>query len=109
MGFECNVDPERLPVARAIAAGLEPLGVAWHGNTSAGDADTGPLLPRGVPMIEVLTDAGPYFDLHHTANDTFDKIDPALLRANVAAYAWIASLAARADADFGRTPVTVHP
>ncbi len=108
-GFECNVDPERLPVARAIASGLEPLGVSWHGNTSAGDADTGPLLPRGVPMIEVLTDAGPYFDLHHTANDTFDKVDPALLRANVAAYAWIASLAARAEADFGRRPVTVHP
>ncbi len=108
-GFECNVDPARLPVARAVAAGLEPLGVVWVGNTSAGDADTGPLLPRGVPMIEVLTDARPYFDLHHTANDTFDKVDPALLRANVAAYAWIASLAARPEADFGRRPITVHP
>ena len=32
-----------------------------------------------------------YFDLHHTADDTFDKIDPAQLRQNVAA--WTAMLA----------------
>jgi hypothetical protein len=49
----------------------------------------------------VKTDAAPYFDLHHTANDTFDKVDPALVRLNVAAYATLAYLAAQAEGGFG--------
>ena len=42
-------------------------------------------------------DGTKYFDLHHTANDTLDKIDPAALRQNVAAWATIAYLAAETD------------
>ena len=37
-----------------------------------------------------------YFDLHHTPDDTFDKIDPAQMAQNVAA--WTAMLAVMADA-----------
>jgi hypothetical protein len=101
-GVDSRVPPEKLPLVRAIAAGLEPLGVAWQGNESGGGADLNPLMERGVPVMGVLGEAAPYFELHHTENDTFDKVDPRHLRAHVAAYAWIASLAARAEADFGR-------
>jgi hypothetical protein len=62
----------------------------------------GPLGEQGVPLLDVRTDAAPYFDLHHTANDTFDKVDPELLRQNVAAYATLACLAAQYSGDFGR-------
>jgi len=27
----------------------------------------------GMPVMDLKTDAAPYFDLHHTANDTFDR------------------------------------
>jgi hypothetical protein len=59
--------------------------------------------------MDLKTDAAPYFDLHHTANDTFDKVDPALVRANVAAYAALAYLAAQAEDGFGRLPKVEKP
>jgi hypothetical protein len=58
-----------------------------------------------MPVMDILTDSEPYFDLHHTADDTFDKVDPDLVRRNVAAFAAIAYLAAEADGGFGRLPV----
>jgi hypothetical protein len=45
-----------------------------------------------------------YFDLHHNADDTLDKIDPADLAQNVAVYAVFAYLAAEAEGDFGSAP-----
>jgi hypothetical protein len=41
-----------------------------------------------------------YFDIHHTADDTFDKIDRAELDQNIAAWAAMAYLAAQSDLDF---------
>ena len=78
------------------------MAVQFLGNEAGGGADVGPLGELGVPLIDVRTDAAPYFDLHHTANDTFDKVDPALLRQNVAAFATLAYLAATYPGDFGR-------
>ena len=46
-------------------------------------------------------DASKYFDYHHTPDDTLDKIDPAELAQNVAAYVTFAYLAADAEGDFG--------
>ena len=50
----------------------------------------------GVAAIDLSQDGTRYFDYHHTPDDTLDKIDPAQLRQNVAA--WTAMLAAVADA-----------
>jgi Zn-dependent M28 family amino/carboxypeptidase len=85
-----------------MASLLAPMGVQFEGNEANGGADVGPLGELGVPLLDVRTDAATYFDLHHTANDTFDKIDPSLLRQNVAAYATLAYLAAQYAGDFGR-------
>ena len=41
-----------------------------------------------------------YFDLHHTPDDTFDKIEPDAFRQNVAAYAVFAWLASETGWDF---------
>jgi hypothetical protein len=103
------VAPERLPLVRTIQSVLEPLGVAYLGTEAEGGADLGQLRPLGVPVMDLETDAAPYFDLHHTANDTFDKVDPQLVRLNVAAYAVIAYLAAQAEGGFGRLPVVADP
>jgi hypothetical protein len=44
-----------------------------------------------MPWADLQQDGSDYFDLHHTANDTLDKVDPEQLRQNVAA--WTATLA----------------
>ena len=59
-------------------------------------------------MGDLDTDAAPYFDLHHTPNDTFDKVDPLLVRRNVACYATLAWLAADRAEGWGRVPVTTN-
>lgn len=105
-GLRARVAPDRLPLVRTIQSILEPLGIAYLGTEASGGADVGQLRPLGVPVMDVVTDAAPYFDLHHTANDTFDKVDPQLVRLNVAAYAVVAYLAAEAEDGFGRLSVT---
>jgi len=39
-------------------------------------ADIGPLTQKGVPSFAPWFDARTYFNYHHTAADTFDKINP---------------------------------
>ena len=56
--------------------------------------------PLGVPFFGLAQDGTRYFDLHHTANDTLDKIDPAQLSQNVAAWAGLIWLIADSDVDF---------
>jgi carboxypeptidase Q len=103
-GLETGFGPGREALVAPLLSVLAPLGVEYAGNGTHGGSDTGPLSSRGVPALELSTDAGPYFDLHHSANDTFDKVDPALLRENIAGYAALIVLAASGDADFGRLP-----
>ena len=49
------------------------------------------MLDDGHSGVGLSQDGTRYFDLHHTPDDTLDKIDPAQLRQNVAA--WTAVLA----------------
>ncbi len=59
-------------------------------NHKAGGPDLYPLRPAKVPIIGLEQDGRDYFDLHHTADDTVDKINPHSLSQNVAAYATVA-------------------
>jgi len=77
----------------AIAAALAPLGIE-RGGKAQGGPDLGPMAARGVPVVTLAQDGSDYFDLHHTANDTLDKVDPKALAQNVAAYAVFTALAA---------------
>lgn len=74
-----------------------------------GGSDTAPLAQLGVPIFLLNQDGTRYFDLHHTPNDTLDKIDRTALSQNVAAWAALAWLAADSDVDFralARSPGT---
>jgi hypothetical protein len=84
---------------------VAPLGVELGGNKAAGGADLGPLRRRGVPVLAPELDATRYFDVHHTANDTLDQVDPAALRQSVAVFAVSAYLAAMEDGPMARLPV----
>ncbi len=76
--------------ARMIGAALAPLGIVTGAFDEAGGSDIGPLLASGVPGVGLSQDGTRYFDVHHTPDDTLDKVDPAQMRQNVAA--WTAML-----------------
>lgn len=85
------------PLQQRIAAALSPLGIV---NTSAeahGGEDINDLVKADTPVIDLGQDGTHYFDLHHTPDDTLDKIDPAMLAQNVAAWTAVISLAANAQ------------
>lgn len=46
-----------------------------HITQGGGGADIGPLQRNGVPCIGFEPDNQRYFDIHHTAQDTFDKVN----------------------------------
>lgn len=108
-GLETGFGPGRETLVTPLLSVLAPVCTEYVGNGTRGGADTGPLTSRGVPALQLSTDARPYFDLHHSANDTFDKVDLELLRENIAGYAALIVMAASGDADFGRLPPTATP
>ncbi len=75
----------------AMATALAPLGITKFDKAEADGTDVGPTIEAGAPWLSLSQDGTRYFDYHHTPDDTLDKIDPAQLRQNVAA--WTAALA----------------
>ncbi|HUP68172.1 MAG TPA: M28 family peptidase [Sphingomicrobium sp.] len=69
-----------------LAAALAPLGIAKNDKGEADGTDVGPTIALGAPWISLNQDGTRYFDVHHTPDDTLDKIDPIQLRQNVAAW-----------------------
>jgi len=87
--------------ARIAGRVLYPIGVLPSPDPELhGGADVGPLAEAGVPVFGLNQDGTRYFDLHHTADDTLDKIDPAQLSQNVAAWAALVYLVADSNVDF---------
>ena len=84
-----------------IAQALTPLGIEYAPGKGSAGPDISPFAAKGMAWAWLAQDGSDYFDLHHNADDTLDKIDPAALAQNVAAYAVFAYLAAEADGDFG--------
>lgn len=80
---------------------IAPLGIIRGDRASRGGGpDIIPLAAQGVPVFRLNQDGTDYFDLHHTPDDTFDKIDPESLAQNVAAWAAVTWLAAETDVEF---------
>lgn len=95
---------EDLGFARLMMSALAPLDIEAGDNQARGGADVAPLGMLGVPLVSLNQDGTHYFDLHHTANDTLDKIDPEALAQNVAAWAVMAYLIADSDVDLRPAP-----
>ncbi len=69
-----------------LTAALAPLGITKNDKGEADGTDVEPTIKAGAPWISLNQDGTRYFDYHHTPDDTLDKIDPAQLRQNVAAW-----------------------
>jgi hypothetical protein len=71
-------------------------------------ADLAPLAQkRGLPTVHLWQDPTHYFDVHHSAADTLDRIDPVALAQSSAATAWLTW--ALADAPGALAPPAIEP
>lgn len=96
-----KVSEDAQPLVNKIAELLMPIGVAPGSSDSPGAGpDLTPLVRAGMPSLRLNQNGNDYFDLHHTADDTIDKINPHDLDQNVAAFAVFAWLAADSDLSF---------
>lgn len=93
-----KVPADGQPALATLAALLRPLGIERNPEEGDGGADLSTL--TGVPIVALEQDASRYFDFHHTANDTLDKVDPRNLDQVVAAFATFAYVAAQARQGF---------
>ncbi|MGQ0558886.1 MAG: M28 family peptidase [Sphingosinicella sp.] len=91
-----NLAPANAGLADRITRLVAPLGIVRGTLVANAGADLGRWPPIGIAAVDLNQDAMRYFDYHHTPDDTLDKVDPAQLRQNVAA--WTAMLAVLANA-----------
>lgn len=102
--FQSRVLPSAAAAMQSIAGVLKPLGIEAGDNEARGGADIGPLRRAGVPVFTLQHDASEYFDVHHTVNDTLDRVDRRSLDQAVAAYAATAWLVSQARVPLGPIP-----
>ncbi|HVI58733.1 MAG TPA: M28 family peptidase [Luteimonas sp.] len=103
-GFDSSARESEKAAVAQLAQALAPLGIELLPGQGDPESDIGPMASRGMAWAWLGHDGTDYFDLHHTAEDTLDKVDPKALAQNVAAYAVFTWLAAQADGGFGSAP-----
>ncbi len=64
-------------------------------------ADVAALKSANVPLVGLVMESSTYFDYHHTAADTLDKVDPALLAEGEALFAALAYVLAQWPGELG--------
>lgn len=75
------------PLADGIAKRLGSLGITRSKDEAGGGADVGAIIAaQNLAIIDLQQDGTRYFDLHHTPDDTLDKVDKTQLAQNVAAW-----------------------
>lgn len=94
--IDFKLPTEAAPLAEQIASAVMPLGITQGKQDASGGADIEALVKAGVSVIDLQQDGTRYFDLHHTPDDTLDKIDPKQLAQNVAAWTAVLSIVANA-------------
>jgi hypothetical protein len=97
-------DPKSSLVGRLESA-LAPLGIGHDSGPAHGGTDVEPTAAAlGTAIIDLEQDGTRYFDIHHTADDTIDKIDRAQF--GQAIDAWTAMLRVVANSPEAIDPVT---
>lgn len=92
IGLYIKAKPEVKAMLKAVSAILQESGAGALALSENAGADIGPIEKAGVPGFAPIQDNRFYFNYHHTAADTLDKIVPKELAENsavvaVAAYA----------------------
>ncbi len=86
LGFDVKASPAAIEAVRPVQSALRSIGsTVLQSTSSSPGADITGMSEAGVPTFGVLEDGRTYFNYHHTAADTLDKVVPAELRENGAA------------------------
>jgi hypothetical protein len=87
-----------------VAHQLEPIGASMLTSGEDVGEDVSSVVSKGVPGFTPAQDGRYYFNYHHTAADTFDKVDPRHLSENAAVMAVLAYALADASTAAPRSP-----
>jgi carboxypeptidase Q len=88
LGFDVKMMSSSIDLLRPVLNVLQSFGAtAMQPSTYPPGADISGMSEAGVPALGVLQDGRTYFNYHHTAADTLDKVVPGELRENAAAMA----------------------
>ena len=91
VGFTGHMSAKALEMLRPLSGVLQSSGAGVVRRTeNAEGADISPLDAAGVPTFAPIQDSRAYFNYHHTAADTLDKIVPRELAENAAVMAVLA-------------------
>jgi carboxypeptidase Q len=90
MGFYAQGKPELLTLLQPLVTILQSQGAGVTRMVEETGTDVAPLGEAGVPTFAPIQDARTYFNYHHTAADTLDKVNPRELRENCALVAALA-------------------
>ena len=104
MGINVCCDDAMLKTLQPVGDVLLSSGAGVLRSSEDTGADVIPLKISGVPTFSPMQDARAYFDYHHSAADTLDKIDPQLLQENAAVVAVLAYALANMQTDLPRKP-----
>jgi carboxypeptidase Q len=87
LGFNGIFSASAKASLQKITRVLSPIGATLVENAGDAPVDVKPMARLGVPVFGLMQDERTYFNYHHTAADTLDKIDPHELAENAAAMA----------------------
>ena len=105
-GLRASVPVSATRVFAPLQAALQPIGAGvFQRQDALSTGDLSGLERAGVPSFAPLIDTSRYFDYHHTAADTLDKVDPDYLRRHVALMAATAWFLANVEEPIGRAVV----
>jgi carboxypeptidase Q len=90
LGINIKAKPEVKKTLAPVAAILQESGAGMLSLVEHCGADIGPMEKAGVPTFSPIQDSRFYFNYHHTAADTLDKIVPKELAENSAVVAVLA-------------------
>ena len=106
LGIEAAVAKGSLEAVQPVINALAPLGATvLQPQEGEVGSDIGPLQEAGVPGFAPMVDTRHYFDYHHTAADTLDKVEPHNLQTQVATMAMLAYFLADAENCLPRAPI----
>ncbi|WP_333838030.1 M20/M25/M40 family metallo-hydrolase [Novosphingobium sp.] len=104
-----NFAPSAAATKAQLVAALAPLGIVAQEGEVEGGTDVGAIIKRQtLPVVDLNQDGTHYFDLHHTPDDTLDKIDPAMLAQNVEAWTRTLEIVANAPQPIAASPAPAH-
>ncbi len=92
--IDTNFTESNPDLYRRLANAVARFGVAPGTEVATGGADINIAREQGTAIIDLQQDGTRYFDLHHTPDDTLDKVDPVQLRQNVAVWTQVAAILA---------------